>query len=136
MRPAARIPPVHPLLALGGIGPAGTSFVFLFVSEHQPLFGFHEHGFRTAIVVALAAEATAVAALRRVSRRAGPPARLAVVGVDEEHAGDVPEHEEQHEHGDHVHEHGLVVPPAACFGAGRSAGIGGTISRRRRRRPG
>jgi hypothetical protein len=51
---------LHVLLALGGIGLAATSFVFLFISEHQPLFGFQEHGYRAAIVIALAAEAAAV----------------------------------------------------------------------------
>jgi hypothetical protein len=54
---------VHVLLALGGIGLAATSFVFLFVSEHQSLFGFRESGYRAAIVLALAAEALAVVAL-------------------------------------------------------------------------
>jgi hypothetical protein len=58
--PSARMRVLHVLLALGGIGLAGTSFVFLFVSEHQPLFGFQDHGYRAAIVVALAAEAAAV----------------------------------------------------------------------------
>jgi hypothetical protein len=61
--PAARLRFVHGLLALGGIGLAATSFVFLFISEHQPLFGFHEHGYRAAIVIALAAEAVAVVTL-------------------------------------------------------------------------
>jgi hypothetical protein len=61
--PAARLRRVHVLLALGGIGLAVTSFVFLFVSEHQPLFGFQEDGYRAAIVIALAAEATAAVAL-------------------------------------------------------------------------
>jgi hypothetical protein len=61
--PAARLRFVHGLLALGGIGLAATSIVFLFISEHQPLFGFHEHGYRAAIVVALAAEAIAVVTL-------------------------------------------------------------------------
>jgi hypothetical protein len=61
--PAARLRLVHLLLALGGIGLAATSLVFLFLSEHQPLFGFQEYGYRTAIVVALAAEAAAVVAL-------------------------------------------------------------------------
>jgi hypothetical protein len=37
--------------------------VFLLISEHQPLFGFQEHGYRTAIVIALAAEAIAVVTL-------------------------------------------------------------------------
>jgi hypothetical protein len=48
------------LLALGGIGLAATSFVFLFVSEHQPLFGFEDYGYRPAILTALAAEGAAV----------------------------------------------------------------------------
>jgi hypothetical protein len=58
--PHARMRVVHVLLALGGIGLAATSFVFLLVSEHQPLFGFQDYGYRAAIVVALAAEAAAV----------------------------------------------------------------------------
>jgi hypothetical protein len=61
--PAARLRVLHGLLAVGGIGLAATSFVFLFVSEHQPLFGFKEDGYRLAIFVALAAEALAVGAL-------------------------------------------------------------------------
>jgi hypothetical protein len=73
--PAARLRVVHALLALGGIGLAATSFVFLLVSEHQPLFGFQDYGYRTVIVVALAAEAAAVVTLGaylagRVRRRA------------------------------------------------------------------
>jgi hypothetical protein len=65
---------LHGLLALGGIGLAATAFVFLFVSEHQPLFGFQDYGYRTEIVVALAAEAVAVVTLvvylaMRVARR-------------------------------------------------------------------
>jgi hypothetical protein len=54
---------LHVLIALGGIGLAATSFVFLFVSEHQPLFGFQDYGYRPAIIIALAAEAAAVALL-------------------------------------------------------------------------
>jgi hypothetical protein len=61
--PVARLRRLQALLALGGVGLAATSFVFLFVSEHQPLFGFQEHGYRAAIVIALAAEAAAVVAL-------------------------------------------------------------------------
>ena len=73
--PAARLRVVHVLLALGGIGLAATSFVFLFVSEHQPLFGFEDYGYRAAIVIALAAEAAAVVTLgaylaARMRRRA------------------------------------------------------------------
>jgi hypothetical protein len=58
--PIARMRPLHPLLALAGIGLAATSIVFLLVSEHRPLFGFEEHGYRAAIVIALAAEGAAV----------------------------------------------------------------------------
>lgn len=61
--PAARLRMLHALAALAGIGLAATSFVFLFISEHQPLFGFEEYGYRTEIVVALAAEAVAAACL-------------------------------------------------------------------------
>ena len=63
LAPAARMRFLHVLLAIGGIGLAGTSFVFLFVSEHMSLFGFQEHGYRAGILVALAAEAVAVVAL-------------------------------------------------------------------------
>ena len=61
--PSARLQSVRVLLAVAGIGLAATSFVFLFVSEHRPLFGFQDYGFRTAIVIALAAEAAAVVLL-------------------------------------------------------------------------
>lgn len=61
--PVARLRLFHALLALGGIGLSATSFVFLFISEHQPLFGFQEHGYRAAIMIALAAEAIAVVTL-------------------------------------------------------------------------
>jgi hypothetical protein len=33
------------------------------ISEHQTLFGFEEYGYRTAIVISLAAEAATVALL-------------------------------------------------------------------------
>jgi hypothetical protein len=61
--PSARMHLVHVLFALGGIGLAATSFVFLFVSEHRPLFGFQDYGYRPAIIVALVAEAAAVVCL-------------------------------------------------------------------------
>lgn len=54
---------LHILLALGGMGLAATAFVFFFISEHQPLFGFQDYGYRPAIIVALAAEAAAVVLL-------------------------------------------------------------------------
>jgi hypothetical protein len=73
--PGVRMRLLHLLLALGGIALSATAFVFLFVSEHQPLFGFQDYGYRTEIVVVLAAEAAAVVTLgtylaTRVARRA------------------------------------------------------------------
>jgi hypothetical protein len=50
---------LHKLAALGGIGLAVTSFVFLFISEHRTVFGFMDYGYRAAIVAALIAEAAA-----------------------------------------------------------------------------
>ena len=61
--PSVRMRILHLLLALGGIGLAATSFVFLFVAEYHSLFGFRESGYRPAIVIALAAEAVATVAL-------------------------------------------------------------------------
>lgn len=51
------------LVALGGIGMAVVSIVFLLVSERRPLFGFAEYGYRPAIVVALVSEALAAVCL-------------------------------------------------------------------------
>ena len=41
------------LLALGGIGLAATSFVFLLVSERTPLFGFMEPGYDPTAIMAV-----------------------------------------------------------------------------------
>jgi hypothetical protein len=49
--------------ALAGVGLAAGGFVALVISEHAPLFGFEEHGYRFAIVLALVSEALAVALL-------------------------------------------------------------------------
>jgi hypothetical protein len=51
------------LVALAGIGLSVGAFAGLLVSEHTPLFGFMEHGYRLEIVVALAAEAVAMVSL-------------------------------------------------------------------------
>jgi hypothetical protein len=52
------------LAALGGIGLAATSFVFLFVSERTRLFGFQEPGYDpAAIAFSRVAEAAAVVLL-------------------------------------------------------------------------
>jgi|SRR3954469_370002 len=54
---------LHGLLALGGIAVGVVSIVFLELSEHGGVFGFQDYGYRTAIVVALAAEAAAAVLL-------------------------------------------------------------------------
>jgi hypothetical protein len=50
---------VRAVLAVGGIGLGILSLAALFVSESSGLFGFVEHGYRMAIVVAIAVEAAA-----------------------------------------------------------------------------
>jgi hypothetical protein len=51
---------VRAAVAVGGIGLGVLSLAGLFVSEASGLFGFVEHGYRMAIVVAIVAEAAAV----------------------------------------------------------------------------
>jgi hypothetical protein len=52
------------LLTLAGVGLAATSFAFLTISEHTPLFGFMEPGYDpTAILASRVAEAVTVASL-------------------------------------------------------------------------
>ena len=51
---------IRALFAVGGIGIAVGSLVGLFVSETTGLFGFVEHGYRTAIVLAIVAEVAAI----------------------------------------------------------------------------
>jgi hypothetical protein len=50
---------IRAVFAVGGIGLAVGSLVGLFVSETTSLFGFVEHGYRMAIVVAIAVEVAA-----------------------------------------------------------------------------
>lgn len=72
--PRAR--PVRALLALGGIGLAGSSLIALWISETSSLFGFTDYGFRPAIVAAIVAELTAVIALTAYLALAAQPLRL------------------------------------------------------------
>jgi hypothetical protein len=60
--------------AWSGIAVAAGALLALFVSEHTPLFGFMEQGYRAVIVIAIAAEAIAVCALGALValRRTGP----------------------------------------------------------------
>ena len=50
---------VRAVIAVGGIGLAVLSLAALFISESSGLFGFVEHGYRMAIVVAIVAEVAA-----------------------------------------------------------------------------
>jgi hypothetical protein len=51
---------IRALFAVGGIGIAVGSLVGLFVSESSGLFGFVEHGYRMAIVLAIVVEVAAI----------------------------------------------------------------------------
>ena len=51
------------VVALSGLAIAAGAFIALLISEHTPLFGFMEVGYRTEIVIALVAEAVAVISL-------------------------------------------------------------------------
>ncbi len=64
------------LAALAGIGLAAGAFVGLVISEQTPLFGFMEHGYRFAIVLALASEAVTIVLLA-IFLIAGRPHRSA-----------------------------------------------------------
>lgn len=54
---------VRAVFAVGGIGLAVLSLAALFVSETSGLFGFVEHGYRMAIVVAIVVEVAAAVSL-------------------------------------------------------------------------
>jgi hypothetical protein len=51
------------IAAMSGMGVAVGGLVALIVSEHAPLFGFMEHGYRFAIVFTIASEVVAILAL-------------------------------------------------------------------------
>lgn len=55
--------PLDRLAALGGIAVSAGALIALLISEHTPLFGFREYGYRTAIVLAIAFETAAVVLL-------------------------------------------------------------------------
>ena len=70
------------LASLAGIGVAAGGLAALLISEHTPLFGFMEHGYRFAIVLAIASEAAAIVMLtlflisarwRAAGAQANPP---------------------------------------------------------------
>jgi hypothetical protein len=63
------------LAALAGVGVAAGGLAALLISEHTPLFGFMEHGYRFAIVLTIAADAAAIALLTLFVIRVRSPAR-------------------------------------------------------------
>lgn len=73
-RPSGRLRTlVDEVAALSGVGLATGAFVGLLITEHTPLFGFMEHGYRFAIVLALVSEAVAIALLTLFVVRAPHP---------------------------------------------------------------
>jgi hypothetical protein len=68
--------PLRTLLALSGIGIAGTSLIALWISESSSLFGFTDNGFRPTIVAAVVAEAAAIVALTMYLALAGVRLRV------------------------------------------------------------
>jgi hypothetical protein len=54
---------LHEVAALAGIGVAAGGLIALLISEHTPLFGFMEHGYRFVIVLAIASDAAAITTL-------------------------------------------------------------------------
>jgi hypothetical protein len=56
-------PLLDQLAALAGIGLAASGLAALLISEHTPLFGFMEHGYRFVIVLTIASEAVAMTML-------------------------------------------------------------------------
>jgi hypothetical protein len=63
-----RRPLLDVLAALGGIAVSAGALAALLISEQTPLFGFMEQGYRLEIVVAIASEAVAIAALTWFAR--------------------------------------------------------------------
>jgi hypothetical protein len=51
------------LASLAGIGVSAGALAALLISEHTPLLGFMEHGYRLEIVIAITSEAAAIASL-------------------------------------------------------------------------
>jgi hypothetical protein len=70
-------PVIQAVLALSGIGIAASSLIGLWISETSSLFGFSDHGYRPAIVAAIAAEAAAVVTLSAYLALVGPRLRRA-----------------------------------------------------------
>jgi hypothetical protein len=68
-----RAPDLHRLAAIGGIVFAAVTIISLGISENGTLFGFHEHGYRPAIVISIAVEALAVVSLAAYLIASRPP---------------------------------------------------------------
>jgi hypothetical protein len=68
-----RAPELHRIAAIGGIAFAAGTIIGLAISENGTLFGFHEHGYRPAIVISIAVEALAVVSLAAYLIASRPP---------------------------------------------------------------
>ena len=75
-----RSPEAHRLAAIGGIVFSAATLIGLAISENGTLFGFHEHGYRPAIVLSIAFEALALVSLAWYVI-AGRPAHAHVVAA-------------------------------------------------------
>ena len=77
------------LAAVSGLAVAVGALAALLISEHRPLFGFMEHGYRLEIVIAIASEAVSIASLGvflAIANRRAHELRARLVTRDE--AGD------------------------------------------------
>ena len=80
LAPIAKAAPAHRadltigVLALAALAIAGGSLLALFISESGGLFGFTESGYRAPVIVAIVAEAAAIALL-------GPVATVTLAGA-------------------------------------------------------
>jgi hypothetical protein len=72
---------VPPLIALGGIAFAAGTIIGLELSETGTLFGFHEHGYRAAVILSIALEGAAIGTLclYLLARRGGSSASDAAI---------------------------------------------------------
>src|ERR1700733_3506284 len=76
------------LTAVAGSGLAASGLAALLISEHTPLFGFMEHGYRFVIVLTITSEATAITMLTLFLVRTRAQARSARSAPRPERRGD------------------------------------------------
>jgi hypothetical protein len=86
-RPGRRGGSLDRVAALAGIGVAAGGLVALLISEHTPLFGFMEHGYRFVIVLAIASDAVATTMLALFLMRAHIGPRIPRAAPAQERSG-------------------------------------------------